>query len=640
MFENASKRAVIEGIMLLCVFTYACNAITPLPRIKARTASPYAEFYNVQTGESFSPIGANYVPLYWIGGTGNGTGGTGGTCYHSAFIPGLYDSAAAENALTIMQQSGYNLVRVFIYQGDGTLRNLGLYCIEGPSSTNVPALYQPYLDNLLDFLTRANSHGIYVQIVTDRTPTNAYYSNQVNAGYSCVTGSTNREYLVSGAVTAKKTYLGTLVQAIIDHDPNLLSTVFGYELKNELNSTTDSKPFSYTSGWYTMGNGIDYNMGDAASRQACQNDNIKNWANQSVSAIKAKDPDAMVCISVFTLYAVGKTGMTGLLPITTSDKRWPALPSLLLQTNIDYIDIHSYKPNGWNTSMASAGWPSSLDKTLKPFTCGEFGALRTSYGPVTNAASVLYSYRENILDSGFRGALLFTWDTETHTRWTAMEAGAIINERLKPEEWSNWQFAQDGFMQFWDPNHSVSGCTTSGGNLIFDINGSDSYIYSPLTRLDSDKYRYLKIKVKNQTSGTQAQVFWTTKTDATWNDTKSVTFNIVPNCNGFKTYLVDLYDSPNWSGLVNQLRFDPANNSVTSGHCEIDFVEAIKDGAIIYPDINDDNTVDFKDFSILAQSWMSQSITASWSEGDLNNDLIVNNEDIMRFASEWLKEAD
>jgi len=640
MFENASKRAVIEGIMLLCVFTYACNAITPLPRIKARTASPYAEFYNVQTGESFSPIGANYVQLYWIGGTGNGTGGTGGTCYHSAFIPGLYDSAAAENALTIMQQGGYNLVRVFIYQGDGALRNLGLYSIEGPYATYVSDLYQPYLDNLLDFLTRANSHGIYVQIVTDATPTNAYYANQVAAGYSYVAGSIHREYLVSGAITAKRTYLGTLVQAIIDRDPNLLSTVFGYELKNELKSTTDQKPFTYTTGLYSMGNGITYDMNSSASRQACQNDNIINWANQSVSAIKEKDPNAMVCVSVFTLYAVGKTGMTGLLPITLSDKRWPALPSVLLQTNIDYIDIHSYKPNGWSTSMASAGWPSSLDKTLKPFTCGEFGALRTSYGPVANAASVLYSYRENILDSGFRGALLFTWDTETHTRWTAMEANAVINERLKPEEWSNWQFDQNDFTQFWTSGQSVSDLNTIGGNLIFDINGSDSYIYSPLTRLDPNEYRYLKIKLKNQTAATAAQLFWITKTSTSWNETKSVTFKIVPNCNDFKTYLVDLYDSPNWSGLVNQLRFDPANNSVTSGHYEIDFAKMIQDDAVIYSDINEDNTVDFEDFSILAQSWMSQSITASWSEGDLNNDLTINNEDIEKFASEWLNEAD
>ncbi|MEN6386886.1 MAG: hypothetical protein ABFD79_17030, partial [Phycisphaerales bacterium] len=129
-------------IVISCIFACTCSAVTPLPRIKARVASPYAEFYNVQTGESFSPIGSNYVQLYIVG----------ETKYHSTFIPGLYDSSAAENALTIMQQSGYNFVRVFCYQGSPTLRSQDppLYSIEGPSSTNVPDLYQPYLNNLLD----------------------------------------------------------------------------------------------------------------------------------------------------------------------------------------------------------------------------------------------------------------------------------------------------------------------------------------------------------------------------------------------------------------------------------------------------------------------------------------------------------
>jgi hypothetical protein len=620
-------------IVISCVLACTCSAATPLPRIKARVASPYAEFYNVQTGESFRPIGSNYVQLYTIG----------STVYHSTFIPGLYDSSAAENALTIMQQSGYNFVRVFCYQGSSTLRSQSppLYSIEGPSSTNVPQLYQPYLNNLLDFLTRANSHGIYVQIVIDYTPTNVYYTNLVNTGYSYVTGSTHRDYMVSSAITAKQTYIRQLIQSIINYDPNLLSTVFSYELKNELNSTTDNGPFNLTSGWYTMGNGNEYDMSSATSRQACQDDNIKNWANKCVIAIREKDPNAMACASVFPFDAVGKNGYAGkgLLPITFSDKRWPARPSVLVTTNLDYVDIHSYLPKSWSTGLSSSEW-SSIDKTLKPFTCGEFGAERATYytGNVFAAAAGLYNYREYILDSGFRGASLFTWDTYSHIRWTAMEANAVINERLKPEQWSNWQFNQNGFTQFWDPNHNVTNFNTNDGKLVFDISGTDSYIYSPLTRLDTNKYRYFKIKLKNPTAGTQAQLFWITKTDTAWNETKSITFNIIPNSSDFKTYLVDLYSNPNWSGIVKQLRFDPADNSVSSGHYEIDYAKMITDDAIIYSDINEDNTVDFKDFSIIAQGWQ-QNIN-DWQQGDLNNDLWVDTQDIEKFAGEWLQKVE
>jgi len=518
-----------------------------------------------------------------------------------------------------------------------------LYSVEGPYSTSTAELYQPYLNNLLDFLTRANKHGIYVQIVTDATPTNTYYSSLVSSGYSYVTGSINREYLVSSAITAKKTYLGRLVQAIITYDPNLLSTVFSYELKNELHSTTAYGPFNLTSGWYTMGNGNEYDMSSATSRQACQDDNIKNWANKCVAAIKEKDPNAMVCCSVFPFDAVGKNGYAGagLLPLTltSTDKRWPARPVLLVQTNLDYVDIHSYLPKSWSTGLSSSEW-SSIDKTLKPFTCGEFGAERASYytDDIFSAAAGLYKYREYILDSGFCGALLFTWDTYSHIRWTAMEDGAIINERLKPNEWSNWQFDQNDFTQFWTSGQSVSDFNTSGGSLIFNISGSDSYIYSPLTRLDPNEYRYLKIRLKNQTATTKAQLFWITKTDTVWNETKSITFNIVSNSDEFKTYLIDFYSNANWSGLVKQLRFDPVSNSVSSGQYEIDFVQAIKDDTIINSDINDDGTVDFKDFSIIAQSWMNQSV--GWSQGDLNNDLIVDYKDIEKFATEWLQKME
>jgi hypothetical protein len=382
-------------------------------------------------------------------------------------------------------------------------------------------------------------------------------------------------------------------------------------------------------------NGIEYDMNSPSSRQACQNDNVKNWANKCVAAIREKDPNAMVCCSLFTFSCTGKDGLAGngLIP-PTKPGSWPVLPSLLLQTNLDYVDIHSYIPNDFAESLESSLW-SSLDKTLKPFTCGEFGAFRNDYPDVFTAASDLYNYRETILDAGFRGALLFTWDAYTHTRWTMMEAGEIINERLKPNEWSNWQFDQNDFTQFWYSGNNVSELNTNGGKLVFNISGKDPYFYSPLTRLDPNSSRYLKIKLKNQTAGTEAQLFWITKTDTLWDEAKSVRFKIIPNCSDFKTYLVDLYSNPDWSGIVKQLRFDPANNSVSSGHYEIDFARVITADAILYSDINEDNIVDFEDFSIIAQGW--QRGLNDWPHGDLNNDLSVNNEDIEKFACEWLQ---
>jgi len=400
MSSKKTKKVFASGIVLLCVFVYVCNAVTPLPRIKTRSASPYAEFYNTKTGKTFNPIGNSYVQLW-------------GGYFHCNFIASLYDANAAESALTMMQQSGYTLVRIWCYYGNSTLRgqNPPLYSIEGPYETNGPELYRPYLNNLLDFLTRANNHGIYVQLAIDRTPDNTYYNNLVNTGYwDYVTGQANREYMVAEAIRAKQIYISQLIQAMIDYDPNLLSTIFSYELRNEIVSRADEKPFNQLSGWVFTGNGVEYDMNSPTSRQACQDDNIKNWANKCIAAIKEKDPDAMACCSLFTFDCTGKNGLAGkgLLPATKPGS-WPVLPSLLLETNLDYVDIHSYIPNDFAHSLESSLW-SSLDKTLKPFTCGEFGAMRTDYTDVFAASSALYNYRETILDAGFRGALLFTWD--------------------------------------------------------------------------------------------------------------------------------------------------------------------------------------------------------------------------------------
>ncbi|HRS72865.1 MAG TPA: hypothetical protein P5175_13580, partial [Anaerohalosphaeraceae bacterium] len=254
----------------------------------------------------------------------------------------------------------------------------------------------------------------------------------------------------------------------------------------------------------------------------------------------------------------------------------PALPGVLVQSEIDFVDMHGYLPyDNWNTILSSSLW-SSIDKKLKPFTCGEFGALRTSYANVYSAADALYNFRETILDSGFHGGLLFTWDTYSHTRWTMMEDGAIINERLKPEQWSNWQFNTDSFTQFWYAGQGVSNFDARFGSLLFDITGSDPYIYSPLTRLDTERYRYFKLRLKNQSSGTKAQIFWTTKTASTWTETRSITFDIAPNSSTFKTYVIDLQSNANWSGVAKQFRFDPVENAITSGSYEIDFVEIIE----------------------------------------------------------------
>jgi len=141
----------------------------PLARIAAQSDQPDPIFYDTSSSQPFTPLGANYIPLDWID----------GNAYHITFNTGFYDSNKAETALAQMQYEGYNIVRVFIDRSDPCHQALGQFGIAGPVSTNTPELYQPCLDNIIDFLQRARSHNIYVILTCDMWPHNIYYETLV-----------------------------------------------------------------------------------------------------------------------------------------------------------------------------------------------------------------------------------------------------------------------------------------------------------------------------------------------------------------------------------------------------------------------------------------------------------------------------
>lgn len=403
------------------LFKKPTTGLIPLPRIGTREGTPYAEFYNTHTGEVFKPIGSNYVKVV-VDNLGN--------VNHSAFAVGLYNPESAEEALKKMEECGFNLVRVFCFRGQYALRPI--LSVEGPYETNTPELYQPYLDNLFDFLERATRHRIYVQITIDQTPQNTYYNNLVASGYPQIETTMHREYMVPNAIIAKEIYIDKLIQGIIKHNPGLLTTIFAYEIRNEIHSETSLKPFSLTTGLVTTASG-EYDMGNAVSRQACQDDNISLYLNRCVVRIKQNDPAALATASSFMFLPVAKVGLAGkgLLPINTKDVRWPVRLNIMFQTKLDFIDVHSYLPYDFNQALESSLW-YLVDKTKKPFLVGEFGAHRKDFSTVTLAANALYSYRQNFINNGFQGALLFTWDETQLSRWTMLEGGEVIMNKLKP----------------------------------------------------------------------------------------------------------------------------------------------------------------------------------------------------------------
>jgi hypothetical protein len=402
---NPSSRLL--AIALCLGLSAAASWASPLPRIAARMARPAAEFYDRLTRERFVPLGSSYIKY---------------KDHHEVFDIGVYDAPAAESALAQMQRYGYNVVRVFLDP------------VRIASPGDARELSAGYMANVLDFLARARSHSIYVILVAGSFPSNGYYDSFLPSPRPSDLEEPNVRFLSPAYFEAKAAYLSQLVAQIKQADPDLLTTVFSYEVENELYLTNSRKPFDQGAGTVQTAAGV-CDLASATSRQACMDDNLVLWVNRMIVAIRSQDPEAMVAASVYPFRAVGKPGPNGLLPLglPQAESSFPARPKDLLErTGLSYIDFHSSPLKGGYAlprDLDSSEF-SAMDKTRRPFLLGEVSAIKSVYDDdLTSAADAMRKHRANAFALGFAGCLFWAWEPYVDTRfWGLLE----INGQLAP----------------------------------------------------------------------------------------------------------------------------------------------------------------------------------------------------------------
>lgn len=399
-----------------------------LPRIKAQ--GPI--FIDSSTQKKFVPHGYNYTKTTTIGSCAK---------VHSTFNVGVYSAADAEASLGQAAYDGFNVVRIFIDPGDDFYvpcrGGSQLYGIAGPKAST--GLYRPYLDNLADFVARARAKKVYVIPVFPFIPQNSQYVNLGIANQLPNVENLNAYYLSPGFITAKAAYLRDVITALRGYDNGtLLSTIFAYELENEVFLLGNAKPFSLTSGLVRTADGVSYDMSQPAARQQAADANVVNWANQLAAAVRAADPLTMVSASVFTYAAVGLAGPNGLQADARTDKWFPARPiTLRLYSTLDYTDLHLYPLGsayqgvslqaGLAADLASSEFPS-MNKTSRPLFMGEFGAFKSKFPSITTAALAMGTFRDAAYAQGFAGSLFWTWNNVNQTElWHGAEQGGAIN---------------------------------------------------------------------------------------------------------------------------------------------------------------------------------------------------------------------
>lgn len=370
----------------------------PLGRVAVRDG----KFVDTAAEERFVPRGMHYIRLLPDG-------------RHYVLDPGRYDADRIEAMLTDLELHGYNLVRIFV----------GHIGVAGENG-----LAPEFVTTLCDFLERAQRHRVRVILVPDFVPPAPVYERM--KGRVANVGQMQLLYLDSGHVEAKQAYLKDLVGAIKARQPDLLATVFAYELENEACYFATEPPFDDRTGSFEY-DGKVYDLSSNREVQALLDAAVADWANAMVNAIHEVDPEALVSCSVFSYEAVGRSGPGQLEQDPQKDPRVPVRPLVLAHSRLSYLDVHLYAPSeeGLANDLATMEWPAvreACNRTGKPLVMGEFGALRREFPDAAAAAEGMHRHIARAKSEGFDGWVYWTYDCDEQPElFNAMsEAGVIL----------------------------------------------------------------------------------------------------------------------------------------------------------------------------------------------------------------------
>ncbi len=133
-----------------------------------------------------------------------------------------------------------------------------------------------------------------------------------------------------------------------------------------------------------------------------------------------------------------------------------------------------------------------------------------------------------------------------------------------------WDFTngRDG----WDEAVQLTG-GAAGGELRLEATGGDPAVYSPDgLGVDTRALRFVEVRMRNETTGTGMQVYFTTDADQKWADDKQIGATAVARDAYYTTYRVDVGAHPKWTGTLKRFRVDPTD---APGPVKIDSIRLV-----------------------------------------------------------------
>lgn len=136
----------------------------------------------------------------------------------------------------------------------------------------------------------------------------------------------------------------------------------------------------------------------------------------------------------------------------------------------------------------------------------------------------------------------------------------------------DWQFDSDS--EGWGGQNDIPSLNVSNGTINGSIVGSDPYLVSATNlNVNITNNSHILVRMKNGTSSSQAQIYFTTNSSGNFEEGKVVNFPIKPNSD-YCEYLIDMSTNPNWTGTLRQLRLDPAIGS--TGTFSVDYIRVLQ----------------------------------------------------------------
>ncbi|MBM7568921.1 hypothetical protein [Paenibacillus sacheonensis] len=202
------------------------------------------------------------------------------------------------------------------------------------------------------------------------------------------------------------------------------------------------------------------------------------------------------------------------------------------------------------------------------------------YATVSTAGSVTSaSYTDTAVTNGTAYYYVVTAVNASGESQPSAEASATPIAYVSVK---NWNFNTGGNLEGWSMVNQATG-SVAGGDLTVTSSGGDPFLHSPdnLAITNPSVNRYVRVRMKNNTGGTTAQVYFTTTSDTSWSEPKSKAFTITPN-SGYVDYVVDMSTVAGWSGTIKQIRLDPLT---VSGTANIDYIRITNGGGASYDSV-------------------------------------------------------